>query len=175
MSADANPEPSSRRPLASRRSRLAQRAVAGLLTTPVTPNQISLASIAVSLGGAAALASGPRWPVMLLVAAACVQLRLACNLLDGVPVARRVRLRAENREPVLHDVLTWLDPTVPDDRLLGAALDVQARQPSAVVVLVTGDLNLQTKAAAVDLNRPGSDGGSGYWFPTPAGSACWAA
>ena len=27
----------------------------------------------------------------------------------------------------------------------------------------------------VTLNRPGSDGGSGYWFPTPAGSACWAA
>ena len=27
----------------------------------------------------------------------------------------------------------------------------------------------------VQLNRPGSDGGSGYWFPTPAGSVCWAA
>jgi hypothetical protein len=25
------------------------------------------------------------------------------------------------------------------------------------------------------LNRPGSDGGSGYWIPTPAGSGCWAA
>ena len=28
---------------------------------------------------------------------------------------------------------------------------------------------------ALRLNRPGFDGGSGYWFPTPAGSACWAA
>ena len=27
----------------------------------------------------------------------------------------------------------------------------------------------------ITLNRPGSDGGSGYWFPTPAGSACGAA
>jgi hypothetical protein len=26
-----------------------------------------------------------------------------------------------------------------------------------------------------EVNRPGSDGGSGYWIPTPAGSACWAA
>ncbi|HWJ64771.1 MAG TPA: AMP-binding protein [Acidimicrobiales bacterium] len=26
-----------------------------------------------------------------------------------------------------------------------------------------------------EVNRPGFDGGSGYWFPTPAGSACWAA
>jgi YD repeat-containing protein len=25
------------------------------------------------------------------------------------------------------------------------------------------------------LNRPGSDGDSGYWFPTPTGSVCWAA
>src|SRR4051794_5135908 len=25
------------------------------------------------------------------------------------------------------------------------------------------------------LNRPGFGGGSGYWIPTPAGSACWAA
>ena len=27
----------------------------------------------------------------------------------------------------------------------------------------------------VGLNRPGSGGGSVYWFPTPLGSACWAA
>ena len=26
-----------------------------------------------------------------------------------------------------------------------------------------------------DVNRTGSDGGSGYWIPTPAGSGCWAA
>ncbi len=24
------------------------------------------------------------------------------------------------------------------------------------------------------LNRPGSDGGSFYWFPTPVGQVCWA-
>ena len=28
--------------------------------------------------------------------------------------------------------------------------------------------------AAEVVNRPGSDGGSSYWIPTPAGSACWA-
>lgn len=27
----------------------------------------------------------------------------------------------------------------------------------------------------LDVNRPGFDGGSGYWIPTPAGSVCWAA
>lgn len=25
------------------------------------------------------------------------------------------------------------------------------------------------------LNRPGFDGGSGYWIPTPVGAVCWAA
>jgi hypothetical protein len=25
------------------------------------------------------------------------------------------------------------------------------------------------------VNRTGSDGGSGYWFPTPVGVGCWAA
>ena len=25
------------------------------------------------------------------------------------------------------------------------------------------------------VNRPGSDGDSGYWFPTPVGAVCWAA
>ena len=29
--------------------------------------------------------------------------------------------------------------------------------------------------AVAGLNRPGSDGGSGYWIPTPVGSVCWAA
>lgn len=28
---------------------------------------------------------------------------------------------------------------------------------------------------SIDVNRPGSDGGSGYWFPTPIGEVCWAA
>jgi hypothetical protein len=29
--------------------------------------------------------------------------------------------------------------------------------------------------SANSLNRPGFDGGSGYWFPTPVGAVCWAA
>jgi len=51
------------------------------------------------------------------------------------------------------------------------------------------DANSETIATAVEqkravdeqlaeieaLNRPGSDGGSGYWFPTPSGVGCWAA
>lgn len=74
----------SRRPLASRSSGLAQRATALLLKTSVTPNQISLLSILVSGIGAAALLAAPQRPWLFLVVALCVQLRLLCNLLDGM-------------------------------------------------------------------------------------------
>jgi hypothetical protein len=31
------------------------------------------------------------------------------------------------------------------------------------------------KSFAKGMNRPGFDGGSAYWVPTPVGEACWAA
>ncbi|MGD9998361.1 MAG: PIN domain-containing protein [Acidimicrobiia bacterium] len=69
----------------------------------------------------------------------------------GVPVQGRTRLRMEHREVQVRGVLDWLDPDVPDDRILAAALDLQARSPAATVVLFTADMNLQNKAAAVGL------------------------
>ena len=71
-----------RRPLASRSSRWAQATAAVLARSSVTPNQISLASIVFALAGAFALVRAS--PVMFLLAAICVQLRLLCNLLDGM-------------------------------------------------------------------------------------------
>jgi phosphatidylglycerophosphate synthase len=76
--------PSPRRPLAARSSGLAQKAVALLLRTSITPNQISLASVAVSAIGSGLLLYAPQGPWLFLVAALCVQLRLLCNLLDGM-------------------------------------------------------------------------------------------
>ena len=69
----------------------------------------------------------------------------------GVPVQGRTTLRMEHREVSPASVLDWLDPSVPDDRILGGALDLQARFPAATVLLITADLNLQNKAAAVGL------------------------
>ncbi len=74
----------SRRPLASRSSGFAQQATALLLRTSITPNQISLISIAVSLVGAFALLHAPQRPWLYLIAVLGVQLRLLCNLLDGM-------------------------------------------------------------------------------------------
>lgn len=79
-----------RRPLASRQSGWAASVTRWLAGTSTTPNQISIASVVfAAIAGAAFWAAGtaqdflPR--VLLLVAAAAFcQLRLLCNLLDGM-------------------------------------------------------------------------------------------
>ncbi len=72
-----------RRPIASRSSAWAIAVSARLANWGISPNSISVASVAfAALGGAAILFAGS-W-VLFLAAAACVQLRLVCNLLDGM-------------------------------------------------------------------------------------------
>jgi phosphatidylglycerophosphate synthase len=72
-----------RRPLASRSSGWAQYLAVRLTATRVTPNQISFLSIAWAGLGGALLWWSPGWPAF-IAAAVCVQLRLVCNLLDGM-------------------------------------------------------------------------------------------
>jgi len=72
-----------RRPLQSRSSGWARWLAARLTATRIRPNQISVLSIAWSGLGGALLLWSPGWPAF-IVAAACVQLRLLCNLLDGM-------------------------------------------------------------------------------------------
>ncbi|HVT33561.1 MAG TPA: CDP-alcohol phosphatidyltransferase family protein, partial [Rhodanobacteraceae bacterium] len=71
-----------RRPLASRDTRWARGIASALARSSITPNQISVLSIAFAAFGAAALVDAR--PLALVAAAACVQLRLLCNLLDGM-------------------------------------------------------------------------------------------
>jgi len=72
-----------RRPLASRSSGWARYLAARLSASRVTPNQISVLSIAWAVLGGALLWWSPGWPAF-ISAAICVQLRLVCNLLDGM-------------------------------------------------------------------------------------------
>jgi phosphatidylglycerophosphate synthase len=83
-----------RRPLKTRSRQWAQRLAAYLASTAISPNQISVLSVVFAAAGAAALlvASGP-WP--LVVCAVCIQLRLGCNLLDGM-----VALEGGKKSPV---------------------------------------------------------------------------
>jgi len=57
----------------------------------------------------------------------------------------------EAKEVDARAVLDWLDPTVPDDRLIACALRLQSDHPACCVVLITSDLNLQAKAEAAGL------------------------
>ena len=72
-----------RRPLASRQTGWARRISAALARSSVTPNQISVASIAFAAAGAALLWWWPT-PAGFVLCALCIQLRLLCNLLDGM-------------------------------------------------------------------------------------------
>lgn len=77
------PPSEARRPLTSRGTAWAQAIAGALARSAVTPNQISVVSIAFAGVGAWLLVE---WPTTagLVLAAVCVQLRLACNLFDGM-------------------------------------------------------------------------------------------
>lgn len=83
MGSAVTDQESNRRPIAARGSAWAQRVAGALARSAVTPNQISVASVLFAAIGAALLVW---WPTAtgLVVCAACVQLRLVCNLLDGM-------------------------------------------------------------------------------------------
>lgn len=72
-----------RRPLKSRSSGWARRCAAALAATGVSPNAVSVASIAFAVAGAAVLIEW-KSPWAYVVCALAVQLRLLCNLLDGM-------------------------------------------------------------------------------------------
>lgn len=73
------------------------------------------------------------------------------HLREGVRLTKTVTVLIEHREVNPREVLDWLDPNVPDDRILAAALRLQSDHPGGCVVLVTSDLNLQNKADAAGL------------------------
>jgi hypothetical protein len=69
----------------------------------------------------------------------------------GARVAGDVFAVFEHADPAGDGLPGWLDLTVPDDRLVAAVLLLQSRHPRSAVYVATGDLNLQTKLAAVAL------------------------
>ncbi|MBD9468801.1 CDP-alcohol phosphatidyltransferase family protein [Pseudoxanthomonas sp. PXM01] len=77
MSNDSN-----RRPIAARASGWARSVSAALARSSVTPNQISVLSIVFAALGAWLLWRATPWA--LVGVAVCIQLRLVCNLLDGM-------------------------------------------------------------------------------------------
>jgi rRNA maturation endonuclease Nob1 len=78
-------------------------------------------------------------------------LRQQGSLLNGVTVNRTITVQMIAREPDFQTTLSWLTPSNNDDRIVATALSLQVDQPSAIVVLVTGDINLQNKAEQANL------------------------
>lgn len=76
-------EAKNRRPLTTRDAGWANALARALVNSAVTPNQISVISILFALIGAGVLFYWPT-PAGFVLVAVCVQLRLLCNLLDGM-------------------------------------------------------------------------------------------
>lgn len=74
----------SRRPLKSRSTSWAAAAARMALKIGLTANQISALGVIVAALGAWAVVAAPRQPWLFVVGAACVQLRLLANMLDGM-------------------------------------------------------------------------------------------
>ena len=73
-----------RRPLASRQTGWASRAARAMLASGLTPNAISMIGIGFASLGAWALIEATEQPWLFVLAALGIQLRLLCNMLDGM-------------------------------------------------------------------------------------------
>jgi phosphatidylglycerophosphate synthase len=73
-----------RRPLASRQTGWAAWLTRLALRTPVTPDAVSCIGMVFATLGAVAFVYAPRWPLLFLAGAVLIQLRLLCNMLDGL-------------------------------------------------------------------------------------------
>jgi len=73
-------------------------------------------------------------------------LRKQGNLHQGVIINKTITVRMVAREPDFKNSLSWLDRENRDDRILASVLESQRQEPSTVVILSTGDINLQNKA-----------------------------
>lgn len=102
-----------RRPIKSRSLAVFQRLAAWLSRTRVTPNQISVASIGFAALGIIGLLVVPGWPGLVLCALG-IQLRLLCNLIDGL-----VAVEGGKRSPV-GDLYNEVPDRVSDAALLVA-------------------------------------------------------
>lgn len=123
-----------RRPLTTRQARWAQALAGALARRRVQPNAISFMSLVAAAGACAALAAmpcvagpGPR-AALLVAAAAGVQLRLLCNMLDGM-VAVEGGLRSPTGE-----LWNEVPDRIADALILVGAGYAAAEQPLALTL-----------------------------------------
>jgi phosphatidylglycerophosphate synthase len=99
-----------RRPLASRNTSWAALATRLLLRTPITADQISLAGVAFAALAGGALVAAPGRPWAYLAAAVAIQLRLLCNMLDGMVAVEGQR--SSHNGPLFNEVPDRLEDSI---------------------------------------------------------------
>lgn len=85
------------------------------------------------------------------------------SLLEGVELNKNIQVRMIAVDPSFDGAPSWLNENNDDDRLIATTLDVQRDIPTAEVIILTNDLNLQNKAelalipyAEIATEEPGS-------------------
>lgn len=68
------------------------------------------------------------------------------NLLQGITVEKTITIKMIAAEPNFNKSFSWLDSSNNDDRIIASALEIQKENTSAVVCILSGDINLQNKA-----------------------------
>lgn len=87
MTESSTPPPAPRRVLATRNASWARTLARRLTASGVRPNAVSVISVVFAAAAAAAFAMAPArggYAAWMVAAAACIQLRLLCNMLDGM-------------------------------------------------------------------------------------------
>lgn len=69
------------------------------------------------------------------------------DIINGLTLYKNtVTLKMLGSEPNMDKTLPWLDKNNNDDRIIAACFDIQIKNPASSVILLTADINLQTKA-----------------------------
>jgi hypothetical protein len=75
----------------------------------------------------------------------------SADIRSGATVDGNVRVVFDFREPRREGLPSWLDLSVPDDRILASALELQYRHPKSAVVVGTRDLAMLGKLAGAGI------------------------
>lgn len=73
------------------------------------------------------------------------------SLISGIKIHKTITVRTVPTEPRASYFPSWLDKENSDDRVIASVLQVSAENPTAELLLVTGDINLQNKAEFASL------------------------
>jgi phosphatidylglycerophosphate synthase len=138
---DIDSASANRRPLKSRGTAWAAAAARLALNSGISADGVSIVGILVSLAGAAALVTGFAAPWHLLIGAAAVQLRLLCNLVDGMVAVEGGRKSLYG--PIYNELPDRLEDSVllvavgyAADPLLGLVLGLTAALVAAICAYV---------------------------------------